>query len=246
MTAGFQAYTNSGLVQIDGLTANYVLRQTISTNTSAGTINMNKSNAGVMYTFPTNVANLTITADSPLIALYSPSAYASIIHCANNNNGTWSVQIWSSVAAAIAVYVFDRAAVAAPSGAGYGLQVFDASGTLIVDTRQRMASVLDIQSGNIHNAGPGWGQWSHIDTYTNSWTYSTVSKVGVAALITAMVGDSNSSIGYVNIGGFQTSGNVVNYRYAGYVAGSDSPPANDLCFGSQFNWGFTAIDLSNI
>ncbi|MDR3386805.1 MAG: hypothetical protein P4L92_07110 [Rudaea sp.] len=248
MTAGFQAWTDSGLVQIDGTTQNYALRQQFSVTTGAGSINAGKSNASVQYTFTANVANFTISAVSPLITIYSPSAYATILRCVNNNNGTWAVQIWTNTAATVAVYVFDQSSAAAPSGAGYGLQVFDASGNLIADGRQRLARVIDTQSGNINNAGPGWGQWNQIDSQTRQFSYPSVNKIGVAAIGTAFVSSptGGNNNGWYDISGLQTVGNVVNFAWSYNQVGNTSHPGNNTCFGSQFDWRFMAIDLSNL
>lgn len=249
MTAGFQAWTDSGLVQIDGMRQTYALRQTLSVTTGAGTMNAGRSNAGVQYTFNANVATFSLSASEPLIALYSPNAYVAILKC-TSSNGIWTVQIWSSAAANVTVYIFDQALAAAPSGAGFGLQVFDESGNLVADARQRLARVLDTQSGNIMGAGPGWGQWAQVDSRAYSWSYSGASKVGVAALGTACVfsptGGGVNSTGWYNMSGLQTSGNTVNFLYQYYQVGSASHPSNNVAFGSQFDWRFMAIDLSNL
>jgi hypothetical protein len=200
-----------------------------------------------MYTLRANIADVTVSAAKPLFVLYSPSAYATIIKSVDNSNGTWTVRIWTNAAASLTLYVFDQSSAAAPSGAGYGLQVFDASGVLIADARQRLARVLDVQAANINNAGAGWGQWAHVDTRTASWTYP-VSKVGVGAIgnafLSAPTGGSNN--GYYNMSGLQTAGNVVNFNYSYYQQGNTSHPGNDVCYGSAFDWRFMAVDLSNI
>ncbi|TDG25373.1 hypothetical protein EYW47_05945 [Paraburkholderia silviterrae] len=236
-------------MQIDGTTPNYALRQSLTVTTGAGSINVGRSNAGSMYTFTANVANFTITAVAPLVALYSPNAYAAITRCRNNNDGTWSVQVWTDVAANVSVYIFDRSSAAAPSGPGYGLQVFSESGELVFDARQRIARILDNQSGNIMGAGPGWGQWNQVDTRTYAFgPYAGVSKVGVAAIGAAFVASptGGTNHGWYNISGLQTSGNAVNFLYQYYQNGTPSHPGNNTCFGSQYDWRFMAIDLSNI
>ncbi|WP_157646398.1 hypothetical protein [Paraburkholderia atlantica] len=213
--------------------------------TASGSMNGGKSNAGVMYYFSANVASFTITAVRPLIALYCSTAFVTVLQCANNNNGTWTVKVWTSAAATVSVYVFDQAPAAAPSGPGYGLQVFDQNGVLVFDARQRIARVIDTQSGNINNAGPGWGQWSHVDTRTYSWSYPSVSKIGVAAIGTAFnIGDGGGSTSWYNMSGLQTVGNTVSFKYQYYENGSPAHPMNDVAFGSIFDWRFMAIDLS--
>jgi len=210
-------------------------------------MNGGKSNAGTQYYYSANVATFTITAVQPLIALYCETAYVTVLQCVNNNNGTWFVKIWSSLAAAVSVYIFDQSAAAAPSGPGYGLQVFNSNGVLVFDARQRIARVIDTQSGNINNTGPGWGQWAQVDTRMYSWTYPSVSKIGVAAIGTAFIcNEGGGSDSWYNMSGLQTVGNAVNFKYQFYQNGSPAHPNNNVCFGSQFDWRFMAIDLSNM
>lgn len=247
MSWGFQAFTDTGLVQIDGTTQNYALRQKFDVATSAGSINAGRSNASVMYTFNADVASFTFSAVKPLVALYSPNAYVTLLQC-KNNNGTWTAKIWANTAATVTVYIFDQSSAAAPSGPGYGLQVFDQNGALVFDARQRIARVIDTQTGNVNNTSPGWGQWNQIDSQTHQFSYPSVSKIGVAAIGTAFVSSptGGSNNGWYNISGFQTAGNVVNFRWSYNQVGNTSHPGNNTCFGSQFDWRFMAIDLSNI
>lgn len=248
MTAGFQAFTSSGLVQIDGTTQNYALRQVISVTTAAGDMNAGMANSGTMYTLRANIADLSVSAVLPLFVLYSPNTYATIIKCVNSSSNTWTIRIWTAAAASLSLYVFDQSAAAAPSGAGYGFQVFSSAGILLADSRQRLATVLDTQAGNINNAGQGWGQWAHVNSQTASWNYPTVSKVGVAAIGNAFqsypTGGSNN--GYYNMSGLQTSGNTVNFAYQYFQQGNTTAPGNDVCYGSAFDWRFMVVDLSNI
>jgi hypothetical protein len=187
VTAGFQAFTDSGLVQIDGTSQNFVLRQAFGITTGPGAMTAGKSNSGNQYYLSANLNDFTVSATAPLIVLYSPNAYATILRCVNTQTNTWNVRVWSNTAAAITVYVFDQSSAAAPSGPGYGLQVFDANGVLVADARQRLARVIDTQVGNINNTSPGWGQWGQVDSRSYSWNYPTVSKIGVAAIGTAFV-----------------------------------------------------------
>ncbi|CAE6879834.1 hypothetical protein [Paraburkholderia domus] len=248
MTAGFQAWTDSGLVQIDGTTQNYALLQQFNVTTAAGAMNAGKSNANVQYTFTANIVDFTISAVAPLICLYSPNAYATILRCVSVGTNLWSVRLWSNTSAVIGVYIFDQSSAAAPSGLGYGLQVFDASGNLIADARQRLARVIDTQSGNINNTSPGWGQWNQVDSRTYQFSYPAVSKIGVAAIGTAFVSSptGGNNNGWYNISGLQTAGNIVNFSYSYNQVGNTSHPGNNTCFGSQYDWRFMAIDLSNL
>ena len=248
MTAGFQAFTDTGLVQIDGTTPNFVLRQSATVVAGSGNINIGKSNAGKQWFVNCSTVSFTFAASMPLVALYSPTAYVAMLHCVSNGDGTWTILLWSSQnGAAIGIYIFDTAPAVAPSGAGYGMQIYDGGGSLIYDARQRIARVLDTQSGNVRNASPGWGQWDQVDSVSQSWSYP-VSKVGVAGIGTAFLGATfgNQGDGWYDISGFQTSGGSVNFLFQYHSNGSGSHPNTNSCFGSQYDWRFMAIDLSNI
>jgi hypothetical protein len=230
------------------MTQHYVLRQKFDIATSGGDMNAGKSNAGVQYTFRANIASFTVFATKPLVALYSPNAYATVLQCVSNQDGSWVVKIWTNVAATVTVYVFDQSSAAAPSGPGYGRQIFDENGVLVFDARQRTARIIDTQAGNINNAGPDWGQWNHVDQRTYSWSYPSVSKIGVAAIGTAFVSSptGGTNNGWYNISALQTAGNVVNFSYAYNQVGNTAHPSNDVNYGSQFDWRFMAVDLSNL
>ncbi|MBK5120878.1 hypothetical protein IQ288_13395 [Burkholderia sp. R-69980] len=248
MGVGYQAWTDTGLAQIDGVAQNYVLRQNFLITTASGDMNAGKSNAGNQYTLKANIADFIVYATAPFIALYSPSAYATMLWCIKQSEGIWSVRLWSNTAAIVGVYIFDQAAVVAPTGPGFGLQVFDEAGNLVADARQRLARVIDIQIGNINNAGPGWGQWAQVDGRAYQFSYPQVSKIGVGALGTAFVSSptGGSNNGWYNMSGLQTAGSTVNFNYAYYAQGNTSHPGNNNCFGSQYDWRFMAVDLSNI
>jgi hypothetical protein len=248
MPAGFQAFTDTGLVQIDGTTQNYALRQTLTVNTAAGSMNIGKSNSGTQWTITANVSSFTINALQPLVVIYSPNAYATLLHCIPQGSNNWAILLWSSVAAPITVYVFDQSSAAVPSGPGFGLQVFDANGILVADARQRLARIVDTQAGNIMGAGPGWGQWNQRDNLNASWSYPTVQKIGVAAIGTALVSSptGGNSSGWYDISGLQTAGNTVNFQWQYYQQGNAPHPGNNVCFGYQYNWRFMAVDLSYI
>ena len=239
MTAGFQAFNDGGVYQIDGSTINLVRTQLISVTTGAGALDMSKNNAGGMNTNTANVATVSFSATTPLLVIYSASVAAAVMKCVSTGSNTWSAQIWSYSATTLELHIFDRADVAAPSGSGYGLQVFNESGVLVADARQRLARVLDVQSGNIQNVGAGWGQFSSKDTQDQTYTYSAA-KVGVGAMLTPFTCAPNL---YYRTQGYLTQGGTV-YRQYRFTSVGGSSPNSENCFGSQYDWRFMAVDLS--
>lgn len=241
MTAGFQAFTDGGIYQIDGTTYNLVRRQLISVTTAAGPLDMSKNNAGTMNTNTASVATVAFSAVTPLLVIYSPNRPAAIMKVLSTGANTWSAQIWTYGGNdTLELHVFDRADAAAPSGAGFGLQVFDANGILVADARQRLARVVDVQSGNILGVGPGWGQWNSVDVQTQSYSYSGIAKVGVGAMLTPFTCSPNI---YYRTQGYQTNGGTISRQYHVTSIGG-TVPGNEVAFGSQFDWRFMAVDLS--
>jgi hypothetical protein len=241
MTAGFQAFNDGGVYQIDGTTYNLARRQVISVSTSAGNLDMGKNNAGTMNYNTASIANVSFSAVTPLLVIYSPGRPAAIMKCLNTGTNTWQAQIWTYAGNdTLELHVFDRADAAAPAGAGYGLQVFDASGVLVADARQRLARVMDVQSGNITGAGAGWGQYTSVDSQTQSYSYSGIAKVGVGAMLTPYTCAPNV---YYRTQGYQTNGGTISRQWRVTSIGG-TYPGNENCFGSQYDWRFMAVDLS--
>lgn len=240
MTAGFQAFNDGGVYQIDGTTYNLVRRQVISVTTAGGPLDMGKNNAGTMNTNTASVATVSFSAVTPLLVIYSPNRPAAIMKVLNTGSNAWQAQIWTYGANdTVELHVFDRADAAAPSGAGYGLQVFDANGVLVADARQRLGRVLDVQSGNIIGAGAGWGQWNSVDSQIQSYSYG-VAKIGVGAMLTPFTSSPNI---YYRTQGYQTNGGTISRQWhVNPINGT--VPGNEVCFGSQFDWRFMAVDLS--
>jgi hypothetical protein len=240
MTAGFQAFNDGGVYQIDGTTINLVRRQLISVTTSAGALDMGKNNAGTMNTNTASVATVSFSAVTPLLVIYSPNRPAAIMKCLNTGTNSWQAQIWTYAGNdTVELHVFDRADAAAPAGAGFGLQVFNESGVLVADARQRVARVLDVQAGNIIGVGADWGQFTSNDSQVQSYSYG-VSKIGVGAMLTPFTCAPNI---YYRTQGYQTNGGTISRQWKVTTLGGVTP-GNENCFGSQFDWRFMAVDLS--
>lgn len=240
MPAGLQVFNDGGVYQIDGTTPNYVRTQLIGVSTSPGAVDMGRANSGVMNTNTANIANVSVVAQSPLFVLYSPNAPAAILKSVNAGGNSWTVQIWTlSLATNLELHVFEPSAALVTPGVGYGLQVFDTSGNLIADARQRFARILDVQQGNIFNVGAGWGEFTTVSSQSQSYGYS-VAKVGVGAMATPWLSSPNL---YYRTQGYQTNGGTVSRQWQ-YTRIAGTEPGTQNCFGSQLDWRFMAVDLS--
>jgi len=247
VTAGFQAFTDSGLLQIDGLTPNMTLRQKIGVTTAPGTLLIcwtYNGDAGPLAP----VATVNFSASTPLCAVYSPGCPATIVSTTNTGPGQWSALIWSSSPASLDFYVFDQVpAVSAPAGPGYGLQVFTPAGGcgLIYDARQPPVSVLGFQAGNIIGADPaGWYGGSNGWPGNTSQSFSyPVSKVASAAILNAGIAYRTQ---YYALSAWQHSGGTAIMDFINVNAGEQYPPNNFVGFGSVLSWSALIIDVSCI
>jgi len=247
MSYGFQCWNDGQVYQIDGETVNLVHSQTIKSATAAGSLELGRSNAGKQYTVSANTVTVTVSATTPLFVLYCPARPAAIMKTTNPSAGTWQVVVWTADGVAdFELHVFDKASAAAAPTGGYGLQVFSSSGELVFNSNQRLARVVGFASGNIVNASAGWGQWQPPSDYSATLNWS-VSKVGVAAMITPFVGsvtDSTAANGWYRTQGWACNGGQAVRYWRNKSVGGYAVPGSETVFGSQFDWGVMFVDLS--
>jgi len=244
MTVGFQAFTDTGLFQIDGLAPNMTLRQKISVTTWPGTLLIVWTYNG--DTGPTApVATVNFSAVSPLCAIYSPNCPATVISTTNTGNGQWSVQIWSQNPTTLDFYIFDQVpAVSAPDGPGYGLQVFNPSGGMIYDARQPPVSVLGFQAGNMLNADPAtwYQQLGWPGNASVSYSYP-IGKIASGAILNAGVAFGTA---YYTLSAWQHSGGTATMDFINVNAGESHPPKYFVGFGAVMSWSALLIDVSEL
>lgn len=139
--SGFQAWTDTGIYQIDGDTINFGFRQrgTLTTYPSDGN-NSAQFHCNCTYQF---------SAVNPILAVHAPGAPVALLSIQAQGNNTWLATFWSWQATTFDVYVFDRMSNCPVSGPNCGLQCWSGSGELIADTRIPFMNVLGFPQGNL-------------------------------------------------------------------------------------------------
>jgi len=258
MTAGFQAYTDSGFVQIDGESINHSLRLHVTLSTSAAALQVQGSNFGRIYSVVAQLVYLTFQASQPVVAFYAPGSPVALINCVQTSPGNWQALFWSNAQTSFEAYVFDRTDQVPASSSRCGLQVFNSSGVLIADSAIPMLRAITYYSGNVCGIGPGWsnGSAGWPGTTSASYSQSGRTKVATGAVITATAvaglssnnTDGSDSSAWVGISAWNhTAGGGVTWNWivTGYN-GAQYYPSYYVGYGSMLNWGGLLIDVSNL
>jgi hypothetical protein len=173
--AGFQAFTDSGVFQIDGESVNFGFRQHSVCTTSDG-------GAGYNTLYPVST-QLTFGAQSPIVAIYSPGDAVALLACKENGNGTWTATFGSPTATTFDVYIFDEMSACPPSGSRFGFQAFNSQGTLIADSAIPFLKVMGAAAGDLNVPPPSTAMQGG-GTYTQQWSYG-IARVATVVGVTA-------------------------------------------------------------
>lgn len=159
MDARFQAFTNSGIFQIDGATPNYQMTQSMSSVSQRARIKTVYNNgAAVQFEGEYWVVSFTFVADFPLYAFSADSGVGVSLWDAKSVDSSgrlFTVRLITTVQSTVRFFVFSKTPV---SGGNYGLQVFDERQQLIADALIPFYRVLDVISDAYMpaNGAEGW------------------------------------------------------------------------------------------
>ncbi|AIO64889.1 hypothetical protein [Burkholderia oklahomensis] len=153
MGVGFQAFTESGVFQIDGTTPNYQLVQSMSAVSQLIRIDTVWNDKNIQFQGQFWVCSFTFSAEVPLYAFSADAGVGVSLWDAKSGDGrTYTVRFITEVQATVRLFVFSKAPV---SGRGFGLQVFDGQGQLIADAASPFYRVLDVIYDG-YMRGTGW------------------------------------------------------------------------------------------
>ncbi|WP_081896664.1 MULTISPECIES: hypothetical protein [Burkholderia] len=157
MEAGFQAFTDGGVFQIDGKTPNYQLVQSmsgVSQRTSVQTVWNNDHK--LQFYGEYWICSFTFSADEPLYAFQADPGVGVALWDTTSADGSgrlFTVRLITTQQATVRLFVFSKVPV---SSSKFGLQVFDENESLIADAASPFYRVLDvIQEGYLGN-DLGW------------------------------------------------------------------------------------------
>jgi hypothetical protein len=245
MPSGFQAWTDSGFVQVDSDLGmpNWQLRQKITVGSNGSSFQLYYNDVGTVGTVGANMVQFVFNAINPLVAFTIDNGmyFVPIKWTANGN--TWTVDIVVNGPCTMTAYIFDRADVTM-SGNNFGAQVFNAAGACVADVTVPFARILGSFTGNLQFASGSTGWYSSGGNEPPKGIFGTwgfgVGQVAVAAVIPTWEYTSNVSGAYMSM--FNTNGGTIQGTNALIGSGSSN---NYVGFKEQLQWGFTALDVSN-
>lgn len=237
MPAGFQAFTDTGVYQIDGRTPNYQMVQSMAADSAVGSLPLARNDAG--RTFMIDLPSVTFTFSSvagPMYAVLASGAVGITLWGAKRNGSSYSVTFVTERPCNVRLFVFDQVPVAAGN---FGLQVFDAGGRLVADSSKPFLRVLDVIFEDYMN-GVGWTAEGAPSPPWHSRSY------GVPVLISAIYSVHRAwsyDPGVVELSSIRVDGGNVSWGTALYNGGRTP---NIACFREQYHSRFMVLDGTGI
>lgn len=238
MTAGFQAFTDTGLYQIDGTTPNYQLVMSASAASSSTTLKLAINDAG--NTFYTTLAAVSFTFSAnqaPMYGVYAEGGVGITLWNATSSGNTYTLTFITEQPCTVHFFAFDK--VPPPSG-NFGLQVFNGNGVLIADSSRPFLRVLDVIYEEYLPPGTGWVTTGSPYPTWKSKTYSA--PVIISAIYSVHVAWSYDPAG-VELTSIRVSGSTVSWGTTMYGGGKTS---NFSGFREQYRSRFMVLDGTGI
>jgi hypothetical protein len=144
MTVGFQAFTDTGLFQIDGQTPNLQLTATLAQVLQQESLPTVYNNAGTQFYNTYWHTTFTFNAAAPIFAFVADGGVMVTPWRFSQNGNQYTAEFIGASQTTIRLFIFDQVPVTASR---VGLQVFDATGKLIADAGVPFMKVIDVISG---------------------------------------------------------------------------------------------------
>jgi len=241
MTAGFQAFTDTGLYQIDGQTPNYQMVQAMAAQSVTGSLPLATNDAGIAFT--ANLPNVSFTFNStagPMYGVYASGNVGITIWSTSvdtNNPNLYTLTFVTEQPCTVYFFQFDRVP---PVSGKFGLQVFDDRGQLIADSSKPFLRVLDVIFEEYMPPGTGWVAADVPNPAWKSRTYGV--PVVVSAIYPVHVGWSYGPAG-VELSSIRVSGNSVSWGTTMY-GGGRKPGFTG--FREQWRQRFMVLDATGL
>lgn len=245
MTAGFQAFNASGIYQIDGTTANYQLTQSLTQALAQTSVPTTFNNVGTQFSATYWYTKFTFTANSPLFAFIgSGNVMVTPWRFTQIGSGTYTAEFIGSSACSVTLYVFDNVA---PTNNRFGLQVFNAAGTLIADAASPFARIIDVVEGQYMGAVGTSGFDATGSTYPGVQTQQRAygRNVAIAGCFPAhyMLTSGGGSGDPTSMTGISVSGGVVTWEFHVFAGSSGD---HYVGFHESSYYRFMVLDMTGI
>ncbi|CAD6536480.1 hypothetical protein LMG27952_03155 [Paraburkholderia hiiakae] len=243
MTAGFQAFTDSGLVQIDGLNPNFQLISSLAQTLQQESLATVYNNVGTQFYATYWHTTFTFTANNPLFAFTADGGVMVTPWKFSRSGNTYTAEFIGAAQTVVRLYVFDNVPVTASN---FGLQVFSASGALIADAAKPFARVIDVKSDQyLSGSGFDGTGTSMPGTSTQSQTYGV--NVAIAGCWPAHYmfgsGDNNGGTGETTMSGIAVSGGTITWEFHTF---NGTRGAHFVGFRETTAYRFMVLDMTGI
>ncbi|HDR9153772.1 TPA: hypothetical protein QDB05_000191 [Burkholderia vietnamiensis] len=233
MTAGFQAFTDTGLYQIDGMTPNYQLVMSASAASSSTTLLLARNDAGNPFYTTLAAVSFTFSANqAPMYGVYAEGGVGVTLWNTTSSGNTYTLTFITEQPCTVHFFAFDK--VPPPSG-NFGLQVFDGNGVLIADSSRPFLRVLDV----IYEEYLGTSGWVVTGSPYPAWKSRSYGvQVIVSGIYSVHVAWSYDPAG-VELTSIRVAGNTVSWGTTMYGGGKTS---NFSGFREQYHSRFMVLD----
>lgn len=237
MAAGFQAWNDGNLVQIDGMTPNYQMVRRITTHTQQTSLQYVQNDPGTWYYTTRWYVQFTFTASNPLYAFVGSEGVGVTPWKFSRNGNTFTAEFIAVSECDITLFVWDYAE---PTNLGFGLQVFNEQGTLVADATTPFCRVIDVVEGTYVD-GYGWrnGGFAMPGANTQSRGYG-VPVAFAGAWPAALCGDNNK----LAMSAFAYSGGGMTWWLHRYM--DDGYWKNFVGFADNAHYRFMVLDMTGI
>ncbi|MDN7419510.1 hypothetical protein [Burkholderia dolosa] len=237
MTAGFQAFTDTGLYQIDGLTPNYQMTQAMAGQSANSGLHLAYNDAGIEFSATLPNVKFTFNANAgPMYGVYAAGGVGITLWNTTVSGSTYTLTFVTEQPCTVYLFLFDRVP---PASGNFGLQVFDASGRLIADSSRPFLRVLDVIYDE-YMVGTGWTVEGSPSPPWQSRAYGA--PVLVSAIYSVHKAWSYSPAG-VELTSIRVTGNVISWGTTMYGGGRKP---NYSGFREQFHSRFMVLDATGI
>lgn len=235
MDAGFQAFTDSGVVQIDGTTPNYQLVASLVQLTQLENVPTVFNNVSTQYSATLWHTSFVFYAVSPFYAFRADGGVPVTPWKFSSNGGnSYTAEFISVGQATIRLYVFDQVPVTANR---YGLQVFNPGAVLVADAADPFARVVDVIEGQ-YQPGLGWQAVGNSVPGSNLMSRNYGVNVAFAGAMAAHYGATTSPF---ILSAFGANGGSISWQFYPYVG---STSGTFVGFAEATRYRFMVLDIT--
>jgi len=238
MPSGFQAFTDTGVYQIDGSTPNYQMVRAMSAQSVDTSLRLAVNDAGKPFDATLPSVSFTFNATAgPMYGVYASDGAGITVWSTDVNGTTYTLRFVTERPCIVYFFQFDQVPIASGN---FGLQVFNERGELVADSSKPFLRVLDVIFEEYMPPGTGWVSADAPNPPWHSRTYGV--PVIVSAIYPVHVGWAYGPAG-VELTSIRVSGNSVSWGTTMY-GGGRKPGFSG--FREQWRQRFMVLDATGI